>query len=95
MLPREATHYIVPDCKVSKDFLELFEQPEVQGVVFTQTAANCVQYEGSRKLSTRLRQLIQGVDSGVTLLCNEFQMYAHCIQEPGESVPDWQIRMAV
>lgn len=42
MLPREATHYIVPDCQVSKDFLELFEQPEVQGVVFTQTAANCV-----------------------------------------------------
>ena len=42
LLPKEANHYIVPDCQVAKDYLELFELSDIQGVVFTQTAAHCV-----------------------------------------------------
>ena len=42
LLPKEASHYIVPDCRMAKDYLELFELSDIQGVVFTQTAAHCV-----------------------------------------------------
>ncbi|KAL8586444.1 hypothetical protein ACOMHN_050039 [Nucella lapillus] len=92
MLPKEASHYIVPDCAVAKEYLELFELPDVQGVVFTQTAAHYVQHEGSRRLAGRLKRLVQTPGAGCVLLCNEFQKFAHCLQDPTETVAEWQTR---
>ncbi|KAK7116248.1 DIS3-like exonuclease 1 [Littorina saxatilis] len=92
LLPNGASHYIVPECRIAKDYLELFELTEMQGVVFTQTAAHCVQHEGSRRLAARLRRLVQDPDAGCILFCNEFQKYAHCLQEPQESVAEWRLR---
>ncbi|XP_076444045.1 DIS3-like exonuclease 1 [Babylonia areolata] len=91
LLP-DCSTYIVPDCQVAKDFLELFELPDVQGVVFTQTAANYVQHEGSRRLADRLRQLVRTPGTGCVQFCNEFQRDTHCLQESHETVAEWRTR---
>lgn len=38
VLSSDVTHYVVPDGGVVRDFLEILEVRELQGIVFTQTA---------------------------------------------------------
>ncbi|CAH3034176.1 unnamed protein product, partial [Pocillopora meandrina] len=39
---KSLTHYVVPDCQVSRLFLEIFESAELQGVIFFETVVNYV-----------------------------------------------------
>ena len=49
MLPRDLTHYVVPDVGVVVDYLEILEFRELQGIVFTQTACQAVQHSKGRR----------------------------------------------
>lgn len=49
MLPGDLTHYVVPDVGVVVDYLEILEDRELQGVVFTQTACQAVQHSKGRR----------------------------------------------
>lgn len=49
VLPRDVTHYVVPDVGVVLDYLEILEFRELQGIVFTQTACQAVQHNKGRR----------------------------------------------
>ena len=57
VLPVDVTHYVVPDFTVGKDFLELLELPflQSQAILFFQTVASYVQFEGGRRQYNRLK----------------------------------------
>ena len=42
LLPSNVTHYIIPDCQIAREYLEIFEVPEINGIIFTQTAEHSV-----------------------------------------------------
>ena len=42
VLPKDVTHYVVPDCTLARDYLELLEIPEITAIIFLQTVANSV-----------------------------------------------------
>ena len=42
LLSKDVTHYVIPDPQVARDYLEIFEDPSVRGVIFTQTAVHSV-----------------------------------------------------
>ena len=43
-LPSTVTHYVIPDPKVVRDYLEIFEIPTIRGMIFTQTAVHSVSF---------------------------------------------------
>ncbi|TSK19975.1 DIS3-like exonuclease 1 [Bagarius yarrelli] len=49
LLSRDATHYVVPDAGVVKDFLEVLEFREFHGIVFSQTACQALQNARGRR----------------------------------------------
>lgn len=59
LLPSNVTHYIIPDCQVAREYLEIFEVPEITGIIFTQTAEHSVQHEGGRNLHNRLKRMVK------------------------------------
>ncbi|EDO40307.1 predicted protein [Nematostella vectensis] len=91
-LSSDLTHYVVPDCEVSKLYLEIFEFPEIQGVIFFQTVKNHLQHSGSRKLLSRLKNLVKDTRQQCTFFSNEFCEGAYVPREAGESLQDWQAR---
>lgn len=86
------THYVVPDCQVSKDFLEIFESLDIQGVIFFQTVVNFVQHQGGRKLHIQLKNLVNDSRQQCMIFSNEFCDGAYVARQPGETVEDWQWR---
>jgi hypothetical protein len=42
LLPDNVTHYVIPDPQVAREYLEIFENPHIQGIIFTQTAVHSV-----------------------------------------------------
>ncbi|XP_071139750.1 DIS3-like exonuclease 1 [Mytilus edulis] len=92
LLPSNVTHYIIPDCQVAREYLEVFEAPEIHGIIFTQTAEHCIQYEGSKNHHNRFKRLVKDKTKGAVIFHNEFQKYAYCERESGESNSAWQSR---
>lgn len=54
LLPKTVTHYVIPDPQIVKDYLEMFETPDIQGIIFTQTAVQTVRYVPQGVLSLKL-----------------------------------------
>lgn len=48
-LSEQLTHYVVPDAGVVRDFLEVLEFRELQGIVFMQTACHAAQHSRGRR----------------------------------------------
>ncbi|XP_030620937.1 DIS3-like exonuclease 1 [Chanos chanos] len=92
VLSGDATHYVVPDAGVVRDFLEVFEFRELQGVVFTQTACQAAQHSRGRRHYNRLRSLLKDPRQDCILFANEFQQYSYQPREKGESQEKWQTR---
>uniref|UniRef100_A0A4W6CEB8 DIS3-like exonuclease 1 n=1 Tax=Lates calcarifer TaxID=8187 RepID=A0A4W6CEB8_LATCA len=92
VLPGDLTHYVVPDVGVVVDYLEILEDRELQGVVFTQTACQAVQHSKGRRQYNRLRNLLKDPRHDCVLFANEFQEYSYCPREKGESQEKWQTR---
>ena len=42
LLPAHVNHYLVPDCQVAREFLEVLENPVVTGIIFFQTVVHSV-----------------------------------------------------
>lgn len=42
LLPADINHYLVPDCRVAREFLEVLENPVVTGIIFLQTVVHSV-----------------------------------------------------
>lgn len=65
MLPRDLTHYVVPDVGVVADYLEILEFRELQGIVFTQTACQAAQHSKGRRYArtNTLNRLIRVLDT--------------------------------
>lgn len=49
LLSDDVTHYVVPDCKVVQEYLEILEFPELKGIIFMQTACQAVQHQKGRR----------------------------------------------
>ncbi|XP_026175727.1 DIS3-like exonuclease 1 isoform X1 [Mastacembelus armatus] len=92
VLPRDLTHYVVPDATVVVDYLEILEFQELRGIVFTQTACQAVQHSKGRRQYNRLRNLLKDPRHDCVLFANEFQEYSYCPREKGESQEKWQTR---
>lgn len=54
MLSSDVTHYVVPDVGVVRDFLEILEFRELQGIVLTQTAYQTVQHTRGRRSTSQI-----------------------------------------
>ncbi|WAR00124.1 DI3L1-like protein [Mya arenaria] len=92
LLPKDITHYVIPDPQTAREYLEIFESHHIRGIIFTQTAAHSVQHDGSRRLHSRLKNLIKDRRRGSVIFHNEFQTYAYCEREPGEKLSHWHVR---
>ncbi|XP_067057370.1 DIS3-like exonuclease 1 [Acropora muricata] len=92
ILSSSLTHYVVPDCQVSKVFLEIFESLDIQGVIFLQTVVNFVEHQGGRKLSTQLKNLVKDGRQQCIIFSNEFCEGAYVARQTGESMKDWNWR---
>ncbi|KAK2853652.1 hypothetical protein Q5P01_006313 [Channa striata] len=92
VLPKDLTHYMVPDARVVVDYLEILELRELQGVVFTQTACQALQHSKGRRQYNRLRSLLKDPRHDCVLFANEFQEYSYCPREKGDSQEKWQTR---
>ncbi|XP_022315246.2 DIS3-like exonuclease 1 [Crassostrea virginica] len=92
LLPAHVNHYLVPDCQVAREFLEVLENPVVTGIIFFQTVVHSVQHEGSKRLHNRLTNLVKDKRKASIIFHNEFQKYASCEREQGETLSDWQTR---
>ncbi|KAG5270310.1 hypothetical protein AALO_G00191220 [Alosa alosa] len=91
ILSGDVTHYVVPDAGVVRDFLEVLEFRELQGIVFMQTACQAAQHS-RRRLYNRLRSLLKDPRHHCIHFANEFQQYSYCPREKGESQEKWQTR---
>ncbi|XP_067105156.1 DIS3-like exonuclease 1 isoform X1 [Osmerus mordax] len=92
VLSGEVTHYVVPDAGVLRDYLEVLEFRELQGIVLTQTACHSVQHSRGRRQYNRLRGLLKDPRYDCVLFANEFQKYSYCPREKGETQDRWQTR---
>ncbi|XP_034143266.1 DIS3-like exonuclease 1 isoform X2 [Esox lucius] len=92
VLSADVTHYVVPDAGVTRDFMEILEFREIQGLVFTQTACQAVQHSRGRRQYNRLRSLLKDPRHDCVLFANEFQEYSYCPREKGEPQDKWQTR---
>uniref|UniRef100_A0A4W5Q585 DIS3-like exonuclease 1 n=1 Tax=Hucho hucho TaxID=62062 RepID=A0A4W5Q585_9TELE len=92
VLSGEVTHYVIPDAGVARDFMEILEFREIQGIVFTQTACQAVQHSRGRRQYNRLRSLLKDPRHHCILFANEFQEYSYCPREKGEPQDKWQTR---
>lgn len=54
-----------------------------------------VQHEGSKRLYNRLRNLVKDKRKASVIFHNEFQKYAYCEREEGETLCDWQTRFEI
>ncbi|KAI7814071.1 DIS3-like exonuclease 1 [Triplophysa rosa] len=89
VLSSDVTHYVVPDGGVVRDFLEILEFRELQGIVFTQTAN---QHTRGRRHYKRLRALLKDPRHDCVLFANEFQQNCYCPRDKGESQEKWHTR---
>ncbi|KAM9423972.1 DIS3-like exonuclease 1 isoform 1-T7 [Salvelinus alpinus] len=92
VLSGDVTHYVMPDAGVARDFMEILEFREIQGIVFTQTACQAVQHSRGRRQYNRLRSLLKDPRHHCILFANEFQEYSYCPREKGEPQDKWQTR---
>ncbi|XP_069126738.1 DIS3-like exonuclease 1 [Argopecten irradians] len=92
LLPADVTHYLVPDCQVAREYLEVLEIPQLTGIVFLQTVAHSVQHEGNRRLHNRLKNLVRDKRKASVIFHNEFQKFSCCERLPGENLAMWQSR---
>ncbi|XP_021369057.1 DIS3-like exonuclease 1 isoform X3 [Mizuhopecten yessoensis] len=92
LLPADVTHYLVPDCQVAREYLEVLELPQLTGIVFLQTVAHSVQHEGNRRLHTRLKNLVRDKRKASVIFHNEFQKFSYCERLRGENLATWQSR---
>ncbi|KAG9260850.1 DIS3-like exonuclease 1 isoform X1 [Astyanax mexicanus] len=92
LLSGDVTHYVVPDAVVVRDFLEVLEFRELQGIVFTQTACQAAHHARGRRHYNRLRGLLKDPRHDCVLFANEFQQYSYCPREKGETQEKWHTR---
>nr|XP_045016823.1 DIS3-like exonuclease 1 [Jaculus jaculus] len=92
LLSAEVTHYVIPDWKVVQDYLEILEFPELQGVIFMQTACQAVQHQRGWRQYNKLRNLLRDARHDCVLFANEFQQHCYVPREKGESMEKWQTR---
>ncbi|NWS91219.1 DI3L1 exonuclease, partial [Toxostoma redivivum] len=92
LLSDDVTHYVVPDCKVVQEYLEILEFPELKGIIFMQTACQAVQHQKGRRQYNKLRNLLKDPRHDCTVFANEFQQHCYLPREKGESMEKWQTR---
>ncbi|XP_077988799.1 DIS3-like exonuclease 1 [Glandiceps talaboti] len=93
VLPSSLTHYVVPDCQVARDFLDILELPEITGILFLQTVLHSVLHQGSRRAYKRISNVVKDPRQESAVFANEFCHYAYSEREPGESLQQWQSRI--
>uniref|UniRef100_A0A663ERE5 DIS3-like exonuclease 1 n=1 Tax=Aquila chrysaetos chrysaetos TaxID=223781 RepID=A0A663ERE5_AQUCH len=92
LLSDDVTHYVVPDCKVVQDYLEILEFPELKGIIFMQTACQAVQHQKGRRQYNQLRNLVKDARHDCIVFANEFHQHSYLPREKGESMEKWQTR---
>ena len=95
VLPSDATHYLIPDFTVGKDFLELLELPflQAQPMLFFQTVASYVQFDGGRRQYNRMKGLLGDKTRSCALFLNEFHKDTYLDRKSGEPLTEWQRRI--
>ncbi|XP_029646504.1 DIS3-like exonuclease 1 [Octopus sinensis] len=91
-LSLDVSHYVVLDSQICRDYLEIWETPEIKGIIFPQTIVNSVQYEGNSRQVKRLKALLDDPRKGSVLFCNEFHEDVYCERQPKEPTSEWQTK---
>ncbi|XP_071489125.1 DIS3-like exonuclease 1 [Diadema antillarum] len=92
-LGRCYNHYLVPDGRTSRDFLDILELPELGGIVILDTVLHFVKHNGSRRLLNRLRGRVNDNSGSCVVFANEFCLGAFSARESEESEEQWQTRL--
>lgn len=92
LLPIDVSHYVIPGCQIARDYMEIWEMPDIRGIIFPQTVYNSVQYEGTNRQMKRLKNLLGDPRKGSVLFYNEFHQSVYCERQPGEEASKWQTR---
>ncbi|KAJ7420904.1 hypothetical protein WISP_45979 [Willisornis vidua] len=92
LLSEDVTHYVVPDCKVVQEYLEILEFPELKGIIFMQTACQAVQHQKGRRQYNKLRNLLKDPRHDCTVFANEFHQHCYLPREKAEPMEKWQSR---
>ncbi|XP_071424304.1 DIS3-like exonuclease 1 [Pithys albifrons albifrons] len=92
LLSDDVTHYVVPDCKVVQEYLEILEFPELKGIIFMQTACQAVQHQKGRRQYNKLRNLLKDPRHDCTVFANEFHQHCYLPREKAEPLEKWQSR---
>ena len=50
LLRADINNYLVPDCQVAREFLEILENPALTGIIFLQTVVHSVSIELSNEI---------------------------------------------
>eukprot|EP00741_Cyanophora_paradoxa_P011248 tig00020554_g10867.t1 len=79
-----AERYAVPDGRVAEDFLELFELPDVEDVLFLQSVVQEVQRTGEQRTRNHLRALLRDQRRRCHLFHNEHLRATHVPRRPAE-----------
>lgn len=92
MLPADTTHYVIPDCEVTKKYLEIFQLKELTGLIFLQTVKNFVQYSGGgRNLLRDLNKLIKDTTKESIFFDNEFHNACYVERKHGDNIDKWRM----
>lgn len=92
LLPVDVSHYVIPDCQIARDYLEIWEMPDIRGIIFPQTVYNSIQYDGTHRQMKRLKTLLGDPRKGSVIFYNEFHQSVYCERQPGEEASKWQSR---
>uniref|UniRef100_A0A8B9G7B1 DIS3-like exonuclease 1 n=1 Tax=Amazona collaria TaxID=241587 RepID=A0A8B9G7B1_9PSIT len=92
LLSDDVTHYVIPDCKVVQDYLEILEFPELKGIIFMHTACQALQHQKGRRHYNKLRNLAKDARHDCVVFANEFHQHCYLPREKGESMEKWQTR---
>ncbi|GAB1611006.1 DIS3-like exonuclease 1 [Argonauta hians] len=91
-LSMDVSHYVVLDRQVCKDYLEIWQTPEIKGIIIPQTVVNSVQHDGNSRQVRRVKALLDDPRKGSVLFCNEFHEDVYCERKPKETKAEWQTR---
>ncbi|XP_009902181.2 DIS3-like exonuclease 1 [Dryobates pubescens] len=92
LLSDDVTHYVVPDCKIVQDYLEILEFPELKGIIFMQTVCQAVQHQKGRRHYNKLRSLVKDARHDCIVFANEFHQHCYLPRQKGEPMEKWQTR---
>eukprot|EP00040_Diaphanoeca_grandis_P033579 m.205994 g.205994 ORF g.205994 m.205994 type:complete len:1079 (-) comp32933_c0_seq1:110-3346(-) len=87
LLPSESSHYVIPDCQAAVDYLELFCQTSITGLIFLQTALKSIRKDTSQsKNAARARDICNEARRESVVFNNEVSIHTFSPRQTNDQV---------